>query len=439
MDRAQVDAYRAVATSAVREAKNGAVLIERVRREAGIELEAIEGIEEARLIQLAVTRRLSLGSQRALLIDVGGGSTELTLLDHGQAEYTTSLPIGTVRLLETFMRGAETMNHARQRLIEETIDRALAEAIPHIERVDTLVTTGGSVDTLLDLCPADGQKGAIDVSSARALFKKMREVTTEERRNTWNLRPDRADTILPALVIFLRCADAFQQRTWIAPGVGVSAGVLLELIDRHFDVWDAHREANEILEACARLGRRFKFDEPHALHVGRLATQLFDDLREVHAFGHRDRLLLRCGAMLHDVGDFLHYSGHHKHSYYIILHSDIMGIHPEERAIIANIARYHRKGPPDNAHVNFRELSKEARGKVRGLAAILRIADALDREHRQKVENVRTVVDREAGRIVLYLRGDKERELEEWSLENKASMWREEYDLDVQLAEDPIA
>jgi exopolyphosphatase/guanosine-5'-triphosphate,3'-diphosphate pyrophosphatase len=116
-----------------------------------------------------------------------------------------------------------------------------------------------------------------------------------------------------------------------------------------------------------------------------------------------------------------------------------MGIHPEERAIIANIARYHRKGPPDNAHVNFRELSKEARGKVRGLAAILRIADALDREHRQKVENVRTVVDREAGRIVLYLRGDKERELEEWSLENKASMWREEYDLDVQLAEDPIA
>ena len=171
MDCAQVDAYRAVATSAVREAKNGAVLIERVRREAGIELEAIEGIEEARLIQLAVTRRLSLGSQRALLIDVGGGSTELTLLDHGRAEYTTSLPIGTVRLLETFMRGAETMNHVRQRLIEEAIDRALAEAIPHIERVETLVTTGGSVDTLLDLCPAEGLKGAIDVSSARALLR----------------------------------------------------------------------------------------------------------------------------------------------------------------------------------------------------------------------------------------------------------------------------
>ena len=434
LDRARVDAYRAVATSAVREAKNGAVLVERVRREAGIELEVIEAVEEARLIQLAVTKRLALGGRRALLIDVGGGSTELTLLDRGQAEFTTSLPIGTVRLLETYMRGAQTMDNARERLIDEAIERALAEALPHVSRVELLVATGGSVDTLLELCPAEGLGRAIDVSSARVLFKRMRSMTASERRDTWQLRPDRADTILPALAIFLRCAAAFDQSVLISPGVGLSAGVLAELIDRFFDVWDTDAEAHQILEACARLGRRYKFDEPHARHVTHLAAQLFDDLRSVHAFTERDRLLLRCGALLHDIGDFVHYSGHHKHSYYLILHSDIMGIRPEERAIIANLARYHRKGPPENTHLNFRELSKEARGKVRGLAAILRIADALDREHRQKVDNVRAEVDRDAGRVVLHLHGDEERELEEWSLDMKASMWRDEYDLDVYVA-----
>jgi len=168
--------------------------------------------------------------------------------------------------------------------------------------------------------------------------------------------------------------------------------------------------------------------------VTRFATQLFDDLLAVHAFGDRDRLLLRAAAVLHDIGDYIHYSGHHKHSYYLIQHADIMGITPEERAIVANVARYHRKGPPDTAHANFRELSKEARGKVRGLAAILRLADALDREHRQKIESVRAAIDRDAGKVTLFLHGSDDRELEEWTVGAKDSLWRDEYDLDVAIA-----
>ena len=136
----------------------------------------------------------------------------------------------------------------------------------------------------------------------------------------------------------------------------------------------------------------------------KFATQLFDDLLRVHAFGDRDRLLLRAAAMLHDIGDYVHYSGHHKHSQYLIQHADIMGLTPDERAIVANIARYHRKGPPDPAHIAYRDLSKESRGKVRGLAAILRIADALDREHKQKIESVRAAVDRGAGHVTLPAR-----------------------------------
>ena len=134
MDAAKVDAYRATATSAVREASNGATLVERARREAGIELEVIEGIEEARLIQLAVVRRLGLEDRRALLVDVGGGSTELTYLDRGRNAFAMSLPVGTVRLLETYLRGAKTVDRARQKLLFEGVDRALAEAVPQLQQ-----------------------------------------------------------------------------------------------------------------------------------------------------------------------------------------------------------------------------------------------------------------------------------------------------------------
>jgi exopolyphosphatase/guanosine-5'-triphosphate,3'-diphosphate pyrophosphatase len=437
MDRAKVDAYRAIATSAVREAKNGATLVERARREANVELETIEGIEEARLIQLAVTRRIPVGDQRTLLVDVGGGSTELTLLERGNTVFTMSLPLGTVRMLEAYLRGAKTVDRKRERLLEEVIDRALGEAIPQLGKVDVLVGTGGNVETLFELCPAKGR--AIDVPAARSLFKKMCAMSNSERRDEWNLRPDRADTILPATAIFLRLAKKLDQSTILAPGVGLAAGVLEELVDKFFHVWDAAGEAERILDACVRLGRHYHFDEAHARHVTRFATQLFDDLHSVHAFAERDRLLLRAAGVLHDIGDYIHYSGHHKHSYYLIQHADIMGITPDERAVVANIARYHRKGPPDTTHPNFRDLAKEARGKVRGLAAILRLADALDREHKQKIESVRAAVDRGAGQVTLFLRGADDRELEEWTVGGKATLWRDEYDLDIVIAKAEVS
>jgi exopolyphosphatase/guanosine-5'-triphosphate,3'-diphosphate pyrophosphatase len=437
MDRAKVDAYRAIATSAMREAKNGATLVERARREAKIELETIEGIEEARLIQLAVTRRIPIGDQRALLVDVGGGSTELTVVEHGKTAFVMSLPLGTVRMLEAYLKGAKTVDRRRERLLEEAIDRALGEALPKLGKIDVVVGTGGNVDTLFELCPAKGR--AIDIGDARTLFKKMCGMSNSERRDEWQLRPDRADTLLPATAIFLRLARKLELTTLLAPGVGLAAGILEELVDRFFHVWDAAGEAERVLDACLRLGRHYHFDEAHARHVTRFAAQLFDDLHSVHAFGDRDRLLLRAAAILHDVGDYIHYSGHHKHSYYLIQHADIMGLTPDERGIVANIARYHRKGPPDTTHPNFRDLSKEGRGKVRGLTALLRLADALDREHKQKIESVRAAVDRGAANVTLFLRGDDDRELEEWTVGSKATLWRDEYNLDVAIAKAEVS
>lgn len=447
MDDAKVDAYRATATSAVREAENGATLVERALREAGIELDVIEGVEEARLIELAVVRNLDMGNRRVMLIDVGGGSTELTLLDAGKHTYSISLPIGTVRLLETLLREktddvaadgrGRALDREKQRLLSEMVDRAVAEARVRLEKTsfELIVGTGGNVETLADLCPAKGGIGgyarAADVSQVKALFAKLARMSPSERQSAYNLRPDRADTIVPAAAIFLRLAEVWNAAAIAVPGVGLKEGILEELVDKHFHLWDSNEQAESVLAACARLGHRYHFDEAHGQLVARLATQLFDDMQPLHAFGERDRLLLRAAALLHDIGDFVRYDGHHKHTYYLILNSDIIGLSPEERAIVANTARYHRKSLPDPSHPNFRELEKDARGKVRGLAAILRIADALDREHLGKVEGVRATIDKGKRRLLLKVTGKEDRELEEWTVKAKSELLREVFDLDV--------
>jgi exopolyphosphatase/guanosine-5'-triphosphate,3'-diphosphate pyrophosphatase len=454
MDAAKIDAYRATATSAVREAQNAATLVERARREAGIDLEVIEGVEEARLIELAVVRRVpALAETSALLVDVGGGSTELTMLDRGEHAFSVSLPIGTVRLVETFLRGdgppdsvgriaqSGSFDRARARLVAEMIDRALGEAEGYLSRTtfDVLVGTGGNVETMADLCPAKPGASpfarAIDVPAMKALHGKLVKMTPAERRDAYGLRPDRADTIVPAAAIFLRLAERFKKSHVVAPGVGLKEGILEELAAKHFRLWDDESQAQSVLTACTKLGHRYRFDEAHGRLVAALSARLFDDLQPLHALGHRDRLLLRAAALLHDVGDFVRYDGHHKHSYYLIQNSDIIGLTPDERAIVANTARYHRKSLPDPSHPAFRELDRDARGKVRALAAILRIADALDREHLGKVRDVRGVVDAGRGKLVLYVTGSEDRELEEWTVRAKADLLREVFDLDVTFAE----
>ncbi len=442
MDASGVDAYRAVATSAVREAQNAATLVERARRESGIDLEVIEGVEEARLIQLAVLRRLPLEGRRALLVDVGGGSTELTGLENGKATFSLSLPLGTVRLLEAYLKDSPVLDKKRSRLMREAVVRVLGEAKETVTKgaFELIVGTGGNVDTMADLCPVKGKSAAterterhVDVDALRTLTAKLSSMPAADRAKSFGLRPDRADTIVPAAAIFLRVAELLGLATIVTPGVGLKEGMLEELVDKYFDVWDEAGEADVVIGACIRLGQRYHFDQAHGELVSKLSMRLFDDLRESHSLGRRAGLLLRAAAVLHDIGDFVRYDGHHKHTYYLILHSDIMGLTPEERSVVANVARYHRKSAPDPSHPNFQELDKENRSIVRALAGILRIADALDREHLGKIQDVRATVDKT--RLVLTITGSEERDLEEWTVKAKSGLFRDVFGLEVVLAD----
>jgi exopolyphosphatase/guanosine-5'-triphosphate,3'-diphosphate pyrophosphatase len=436
MDEHKVEQYRAVATSAVREADNADVLVERAYREAGVHVEVIEGVEEARLVQLAVRRRLPPEHSNALLIDIGGGSTELTLLDQGDPRTSQSLPLGTVRLLEAFLESDAPVDARHAELVNEYVERVLAELQPELAqgRPDVLVATGGTTETLLQLCPLQGTAGYVSVDAVRQLAAELAALPVQERIQRYNLRTDRADTIVPAAQILLHVAQRAGQGRILVPGVGLKEGVLEDLIDRRFARWSALAEEDAITRACIRLGRRYQFDERHGVLVASLATRLFDDLKLLHRLGERQRLLLKAAALLHDVGDFIRYEGHHKHSFYIIEHSDLMGISPAERRVVANIARYHRKGFPDPTHPNFRELSREERSAVRSLASILRLADALDREHLSKVTDVQATVTR--GRLRLDVRAaSADHELELWTLQQKSALFCETFALEIEVRE----
>lgn len=442
MDSVKVDRYRAVATSACREAKNADVFVERAEREAGVHVEIIEGLEEARLVQIAVRERLNLEGKTAVLIDIGGGSTELTVLKGLAPVFTRSLPVGTVRLIEAFLDGGGgRLDDVKLQLLDEYIERvssdAAAELLDACEgRVDCVIGTGGNIETLADLAPlplAFPESRAIEVRSMNTLLAELSAISVDERIQRFALRPDRADTIVPATKILAFIAAKLQTESILAPGVGLKEGVLVDLATNHFLPRDFGQEAASVRDACVRLGRRYHFDEAHGHTVARFTLQLYDDLAGVHGLEPRDRVLLLAAALLHDVGDFVRYEGHHKHSQYIIAHSDIMGLTPAERDLVSNVARYHRKSPPSLEHEGFRALSRESRAKVKMMAAILRVGDALDREHRGVVSGVRARID--GSTLWLDVQGKEGRALEEWTVRAKSGLLRELLGFDVRFAE----
>lgn len=428
-----VSEVRAVVTASARDAENAAVLLERAH-DAGVELEAIDGAEEARLVKVAVEKRIPLADKRALLCDLGGGSLELSEVHHDEVRFSTSLEIGTVRLLESFLAGGKPVTKNQETLLTEYVDRVLAPIAQSYGKrsYDVVVGTGGSFDAIAALVPMKGRAMAtIDVSAARKLLMRMKKLSAAARRKRFGLRPDRADVIVPALYALVAVADLARTDAIVAPGVGLKEGLASELVEKHFRVWDPKLDEHLAARAAVQLGRRYNFDETHATQVDRIAAQLFDRLSELHGLGPEDRVLLRVAALTHDIGEFVESSAHHKHTQYILEHSDIMGLSPELRTIVGCIARYHRRAEPSQKHETFGALDVEAQRKVRKLSAILRLADALDRGHRSKVQSLEIGVS--SREVTLKATGREDLSLELWTTARKASFFEQTFKRPVRV------
>lgn len=433
MDELEVQCYRAAATSAVREARNGTKLVQRVREQAGIRLEVISGGEEARVVWLGVGGRVALAGRRWIMVDLGGGSVEVALAEGDAVLRTESHAMGSVRLLAELGDALRSPRRFRK-LAGEYIATLVSRIAIDPGQVDGVIATGGNIEELARLAGAKGDDGVsrLPLDDLHTVIDELAELTSAQRIERYGLRPDRADVVLPAALVYERIGRLTNAEELLVPNVGMKEGLLLDAVNnvlRHTDHND--RQERDLLAGAVALGRRYLFDEAHARHVADLAVSLFDQLTNVHGLDRNARRILMAGALLHDVGQFISYRRHHKHSFYLISQASMPDLTPRETLLVAIVARYHRRAEPSTDHELFGDLDDEEQHDVTWLAALLRIADALDRQHRQHVVNVRARAGKDQLILEVVARGDVM--LEEWSIAKKAQLITRAFGLKLEI------
>ncbi len=434
MESLEVRAYRAVATSAVRESTNGAAFLRRVRRESGLELDVITGSEEARLVHLAIRNRVDLGRERWVLVDLGGGSVEVSLVDDSGVLWSESHTMGSVRLLEE-LAGAEEDPGRFRRVLAEYVATLRIPSASRDRKPSGFIATGGNIESLARLTGVEPDGKGVSVvtlEDLRRVIASLSRLSYRRRVEELDLREDRADVILPAALVYERLAELTGVDRIHVPNVGVKEGIILDLVDAVTSLsGHEERQEREVMNASVNLGRKYLFDEGHAVQVAALARGLFDQLGGLHGLGRGDRRVLIAAAILHDIGSFISYKKHHRHSFYLISNSEISGLSPEEIQLAAHTARYHRKSEPTPEHEFFARLEEPDRDRVMKLASILRLADAMDREHRQAVKEVRAQVNK--NEVVLLPRVEGDILLERWSLEKRAQLFSKTFGVTVRV------
>ncbi|HTY07596.1 MAG TPA: Ppx/GppA phosphatase family protein [Candidatus Edwardsbacteria bacterium] len=427
---------RAVGTSALREARNKEMVIDAVQQRTGIELAVIGPEEEARLVHLAVSQALDLRGVRALIIDIGGGSVEVTVAENGRIAGSECFMMGAVRLLQK-LEQQKAGEQRFQRLVREyanTIDQRLKRMLGH-GRIDLMAGVGGNIEALGDLRQQLLDKRGNDQLSADdldLLLKKLAALEYPARVKQLGLRPDRADVIVPAAIVLRAVLLRAGTGKIAIPRVGLREGLLHDMVaELYQDAPVRHRE--QAVSAALQLGRKFAFDEQHATVVSRFALQLYDATRELHGLDGHHRLLLEVAALLHDVGQFVNINGHHKHSYYLIMASPIIGLTPQDRELVANVARYHRKAFPSIRHENFQRLEARDRVVATKLAAILRLADAFDTEHAAIISDVD--IDSRRPKLKLTLRGEGDLLLVKWAIAKKSDLFEDVFGTGIALSD----
>lgn len=444
---------RAVATSAVREADNRDDLLHRAWAEAGVEVEVVSGVEEARLIHLGVLQGLEVFDRRLLLFDVGGGSTELLVGERDQILASTSVKLGAVRLTARFFAGpslhpsavASCRRHVRSSL-------AAFAKVADSHDIEVVVGCSGTIEQVLRLARGlsgdDPLRTLNGATLSRKQVAKVTDALVGARRDGTTaslpgLDPKRVDIILAGALVVEGVVDAFGIKEIVLSDFALREGVLLDTVQRHADgpslqLRDVARRS--VLDLVARTD-----DDPaHAQHVAHLAVQLFDATAARHGLGAEARALLEAGALLANVGLAISHNKHHKHSYYLIRNSDrLVGFTDQEIEVVALIARYHRKSGPKESHPEWAALGERARHVVRVGAGLLRIAIGLDRSRSRCVTGV-ALAD-EDDRLVLDLTPsspDADLSLERWAVTQRTGLLAEALGVPISVAgpaSDPVA
>jgi exopolyphosphatase/guanosine-5'-triphosphate,3'-diphosphate pyrophosphatase len=405
---------RAVATSALREAKNRDEVVRRVKREAGLSLEVVSGREEARLICLGVLTGKP-EHQRSLCIDIGGGSTEVISALGEQPKDLWSLDIGAVRLTELFNVRGEVPKR-QLKLMRSFVREMIEESIPSgVDVPSSALGSSGTIGAIVAFARANDAGHATLLEVSRSV-EELADMDLAKRRKRFD--PRRADIVTAGAVILESVMKHLKVQTVTPVDRGLREGVLVDLVRRQKQLGD-----RSLSEAAVAVGRRFGFSEAHARQTAKLALTLFDSLAVVHKLPASARPYLETAALLHDVGHAVNYQRHHKHSFYLISNVDLPGLSDRERLLVATIARFHRRSKPDPTHELMAPFTTAEHRIIRKCATLLRVADSLDRSHHQPVQGL-SVASR-ARTVWLKVRARQAIDLELWDVAHETQLFRE--------------
>ncbi|MGB6875271.1 MAG: Ppx/GppA phosphatase family protein [Candidatus Acidiferrales bacterium] len=408
LDRYGVQRYRAVATSAAREARNRDVLLRGIRRTSGIELEVIDSSEEARLVHSAILGAVGEKLIPRLIVDLGGGSLEISLLRKRAPEKIMALPLGSVRLMET-LRIYGALSEDQCERVQHRVLSLLQSFWPNSPDLSSAlaVASGGNAEAFARITPGPKLNGipSINLRLLRERLWGILALNIEERMERFHVRRDRAEVLGVAAIVFSALARFLRLRTMLVPGVGVKEGILWDLVSAHFSALSPSAYAarfQPLLREARRVASRFHCEASHAENVRKLAVELFDQLAPVHGLPYELRLSLEMASILHEVGRAISARSQHKHGEYIVRHADIPGLAEADRLVVACLIRYQGNSDPDAQHKLYSSLGARRRQQVRALAAIFRIAIALDRGRRRAVQSVQVLAQRKQVRFRLY-------------------------------------
>lgn len=433
LDRSHV---RVVATNAVREAGNQEAFIDRIYIGTGFEVEVLDDAEVNRFTYLSVLpiQEHNAFAQGAdlLVVEVGGGHTDVLGLAGGRVVTAESHRIGSLRMRQVLEDHGSEYGEMRD-VMESQIARMVG-AVSRIfgeDRRIQLVARGGDVRTAAaQLIPGwSGMEVApVSLNALTSFTEQTLNTSVDELVRRYQLSFPDAETLGPALLTYVRIAGAFALREILVVRGSMRDGILTEMVGSH--PWTvAFRE--QLIASAIGIGDKYDVDRQHTDHVTHLSRELFAALQSRHLLGTRYEVLLTLAALLHDIGSFVSNRSHHKHSMYLIENSDIFGMGSRDKLITALIARYHRRSIPMAMHEGYELLDREDRMAVAKLAAILRIADALDRSHEQRVKNIDITIQ---GRdLVIRIPGLHDLAVERLALEQKGEMFSQIYGLDVVL------
>jgi exopolyphosphatase / guanosine-5'-triphosphate,3'-diphosphate pyrophosphatase len=431
-DSHRVDEIIAVATSATREAENGSEFLETVVQKTGIRARVISGTEEARLIHQAAVYGVGVAGDIAIVIDIGGGSVEITRGSGSTMDAGRSFKLGVIRLTERFIK-SDPLAPREERKLRRYIDDELGKFVSQLARegFDRVIGTSGTIQSLGAVALAERGSSSTSLRNRRISAKQLRRSQKllvsrdiQERLRVPGLEPRRADLAVAGSILL----DAILRRLGATEitlcDLSLREGLILDYIGHHRkQIAQADRYPDVRRRSVFELAERCNYWPEHAQQVARLAVALFDQTRIVHGLTDHEREWLEYAALLHDIGVHISYERHHKHSYYLIKNGDLRGFDPEEIEAIALVARYHRQATPKRRHEGFCEFRRKRRRTIRTLAAILRLAESLDRSHSQPVSGLELHDRGDDGLLQLRTSGDAELEL--WAAARHAAAFEQ--------------